>query len=76
MNSRSCASRGTVKCTKKQFRSNGIEMSPLNEVNETKPVAHIGRLKNFFLSKFKDYVDSDFEMFPTFLKLVLQYSGF
>ena len=48
MNSRSCASRGTVKCTRKQLRSNGIEMSPLNEVNETKPVAHIGRLKNFF----------------------------
>ena len=48
MNSRSCASRGTVKCTRKQLRSNGIEMSPLNEVNETKPVAHIGRLKNLF----------------------------
>ena len=48
-------------------------MSPLNEVNETKPVAQIGRLKNFFKSKFKDYVYSDFEMFSTFLKLVLQY---
>ena len=45
MNSRSCASRGTVKCTKKQIRSNGIEMSPLDEVNEAKPVTHIGRFK-------------------------------
>ena len=39
------ASRGdTVKYTKKQHRRSGIEMSPLNDVNETKqPVAHIGR---------------------------------
>ena len=38
-------SKNTPKYTKKELQNNGIEMSPLNDVNETKPVAHIGKFK-------------------------------